>query len=372
MSAEPGAREAETDDQRAVALRPEETPDHRAVGLDGRPPRAQRERQQDRRQEQADRQDDVRSTGSRGTGSRASRSIVACLRRHAGRRASSATQSPSTVRAPTTSPAVSNAVADLRLAVAEDPRSEEHATRAQLVAKRGRQRDEDAGDEVGQHDVEGRLAGRQAPLPCAEPPSEARSARRWRASPRWRSGRCPRRARSQRRAAGRRWPGCRSRSRRRGRARRARSPSSASVSTAARHSRVVGWRPVPNAIPGSRARTTSSGWPPMAAPRRADDQPPPDAHDREVGLPRLGPVRLVDDARAKLADGSQPERLKMPERRGHLGHGAIRRRPDHGPGCRHGPSPAGWDRRGRQAPPRRGRKPARRTSRRARPARGSR
>ena len=37
-------------------------------------------------------------------------------------------------------------------------------------------------------------------------------------------------------------------------------PSSASDSSAARHSRVVGWRPVPNAMPGSSARTTSSGW----------------------------------------------------------------------------------------------------------------
>ena len=73
-------------------------------------------------------------------------------------------------------------------------------------------------------------------------------------------------------------------------------PRSASASTAARHSRVVGWRPVPNAIPGIEREDDVVGRAPVAAPRRPDDQPPADAHDREVRLPGLGPVRLVDDA----------------------------------------------------------------------------
>ena len=61
------------------------------------------------------------------------------------------------------------------------------------------------------------------------------------------------------RASARRSPGSRSRSRRRGPGARRRTPRSASASIAARHSRVVGCRPVPNAMPGSSASTTSPG-----------------------------------------------------------------------------------------------------------------
>ena len=57
----------------------------------------------------------------------------------------------------------------------------------------------------------------------------------------------------------------------------------------------------------------------VAPPGRADDQPAADPHDREVRLPGVGPVGLLDDPRAQLADRTQPERLEMTERLGHLG-----------------------------------------------------
>jgi len=62
----------------------------------------------------------------------------------------------------------------------------------------------------------------------------------------------------------------------------------------------------------------------MAPPGRADDDPPPDPQHREVRLPRIGPVRLVDQAGPDLADRAQTERLEMAERLGGLGHPALR------------------------------------------------
>ena len=43
-------------------------------------------------------------------------------------------------------------------------------------------------------------------------------------------------------------------------------------------------------------------------------------------LPRLRPVRLVDDAGPQLADRPQPERLEVTERLGGLGDGPVGRR----------------------------------------------
>ena len=169
----------------------------------------------------------------------------------------------------------------------------------------------------------GGLARRQAARRAPGSAGRAGSGARSRASPRRRSGRCRRRGPAPRRAGPPRWPGSRSRSRRRGRARRRARRDRRAASSAARHSRVVGWRPVPNAIPGSSARTTSSGCAPVPAPGRPDDDPPPDAQDREVRLPGLGPVGLVDDARPELADRPQPERLEVAERLGDLGDGAL-------------------------------------------------
>ena len=62
----------------------------------------------------------------------------------------------------------------------------------------------------------------------------------------------------------------------------------------------------------------------VTPPRRADDEASAYAQHGEVGLPGLGPVLLVDDTGAQLADGPQPECLEVPEglrgrRRGGLG-----------------------------------------------------
>ena len=65
----------------------------------------------------------------------------------------------------------------------------------------------------------------------------------------------------------------------------------------------------------------------VTPPGRPDDEPPADPHDREVRLPGLGPVGLVDDPRPELADRPQAERLEVTERLGGLGDGPLRGRP---------------------------------------------
>ena len=144
-------------------------------------------------------------------------------------------------------------------------------------------------------------------------------------SPRPRSGPCPAPAPGGRRSRPRRGPGCPSRSPRRGRGRRRASPASARRSTPARHSRVVGWRPVPNAIPGSSASTTSPGrrrW------RRQVGRMTMRRPIRSTGkcvLPRLGPVGLAHDAPLELADRPQPEGLQVAEGRVGPGDGRLDR-----------------------------------------------
>ena len=49
----------------------------------------------------------------------------------------------------------------------------------------------------------------------------------------------------------------------------------------------------------------------MPPPGRPDDDPPAEPQDREVALPGVGPVVLVDLARLQLADGAQPEGLEV-------------------------------------------------------------
>ena len=93
----------------------------------------------------------------------------------------------------------------------------------------------------------------------------------------------------------------------------ARRQRSAMDSSAARHSRVVGWSPVPNAIPGSSAITTSPGSRWWSPPRRADHDPAADPHHREVRLPRVRPIGLLHDACLELADRPQPEGLEVAE-----------------------------------------------------------
>src|SRR3954465_1618410 len=65
----------------------------------------------------------------------------------------------------------------------------------------------------------------------------------------------------------------------------------------------------------------------MPTPGRTDDETLPDAHDREVGLPCLRPIRLVDDPRPELADRTQPESLQVSERGRDIGDGPGGRRP---------------------------------------------
>ena len=84
--------------------------------------------------------------------------------------------------------------------------------------------------------------------------------------------------------------------------------------------------PVPNAIPGSRITTTSSG---AARTPRHDGTITiaTDALRDVVRLPGIGPVRVVDRPHPERADRAQPEGLEVPERP----LGRIHRRPPSGP-----------------------------------------
>ena len=148
---EAGQRQPEPDDDRAVRLGLQQALDHAAVRVDRRTARPQRERQEDRRQEQADRQRDVRRPAGAGRGSRHRRAIVGDRPFRPARRASSATQSPS-VEPPVDDQARGlEGRADLRLAVDEDPRRERGCRPGRSSSRSGRrERDEDAGDEVGE------------------------------------------------------------------------------------------------------------------------------------------------------------------------------------------------------------------------------
>ena len=186
--------------------------------------------------------------------------------RQAGRTASSATHSPSVQRRRMLEAARREGADDVGLAVLEDARGEQRAAGPQVADQAVDEGDEQRRDEVGEDDVERPLAARGTPRAGPDRCGRAGCAGRWPRSRRRRSG--PRRP-----------PAPRARPAGPQRATRipdpdptsstragpppalppARSPRSASDSSAARHSRVVGWRPVPNAIPGSSASTTSSG-----------------------------------------------------------------------------------------------------------------
>ena len=242
----------------------------------------------------------------------------------------------------------------------------------ELVAQGRRERHEDAGDEVREDDVERRLAGREAAVARADPTGEVVPAGiRVRGLDRDRVRVDAERRRGAQADRGDRQD-ARCRSRRRGRAHRRGRRGPPATSRPARHSRVVGCRPVPKAIPGSSASTTSSGAALVAPPRRPDDDPPPDPQHREVRLPGVGPVGLVDEPRPDLADRPQPERLEVAQRLGRLGDAALG-------GRRVAGREVGADGRrprsgrcARRAPRRRARRPARRPRRPARRGRGSR
>ena len=180
-----------------------------------------------------------------------------------------------------------------------------------------------------------RRAARQAAVAGGDPVGQIVAARRSRASPRSRSGLCRHRARTRRRAWRPRSPGSPTRSRRRGRARHPGARDPPPTRAPARQSRVVGWRPGPEGHAGVEIEDDVVGPGRMLPPGRLDHDPAADPHHREVGLPRLGPVRLVDDPGPQVADRAQAERLEVAERlarlgRGPLGGGKVARR-DVGP-----------------------------------------
>ena len=86
---------------------------------------------------------------------------------------------------------------------------------------------------------------------------------------------------------------------------------------------------------GARSRTPSPDR--ARAPRRwaearwrrqvgTDHDPSPDAHDREVRLPGIRPIRLVHDPCPQLADRTKSERLEVSEGLGGRSHGTCRGR----------------------------------------------
>ena len=202
---------------------------------------------------------------------------------------------------------------DLILAVDEDPRGEQAPVRPELGGEPGRERRR-AARRSGSPARDRTAARRSAGCPGGRANRRPRRLRRAlaRASPRSRSDPCrgpgptpapssaaaiaedPRAAADVEDADAGARPDRRKR------------PSSAQRSIPARHSRVVGWRPVPNAMPGSSARTTSRGVAPVPPPGRPDDEPAADAQDRESAPSRRAPSPPRGRARVvELADWAQ-------------------------------------------------------------------
>ena len=220
----------------------------------------------------------------------------------------------------------------------------------------------------------GRLAARQAALAGRDATRRRRSGARSRSSPRSRSGRCRRRA-----------PTAAPEPHRRDR----QDPGPAADVEDARGRRrtpAVGEplergeaqpgrrvEPGPERHPRVEREDDVVGLAAVPPPGRPDHEPPADAQHREVRLPGLGPVGLVDDARRQLADRPQAERLEVAERLGSprptagSTAAAVARR-QVGPDDRR-PGRVDAARRGPRRP---ARTPARRSSRRAPPGRGSR
>ena len=96
------------------------------------------------------------------------------------------------------------------------------------------------------------------------------------------------------------------------RARAGDQPASAHASIPARQRRVVGCRPVPNAMPGIERQDHVVRRSPVAPPRRADHQAPADAQHREVLLPRRRPVLLVHDRTCSSPMWRRPNACRWP------------------------------------------------------------
>ena len=61
----------------------------------------------------------------------------------------------------------------------------------------------------------------------------------------------------------------------------------------------------------------------VAPPRGPDDQPPPNSENREVALPRLGPILLTHQSRLEIADRSEAKRLQVAKGRSRLGDRSV-------------------------------------------------
>ncbi len=132
--------------------------------------------------------------------------------------------------------------------------------------------------------------------------------------------------------------------------------------------------PRPERHPGVEGEHHVARPAPMTPPGGPDDDPPPDPQHREVRLPGLRPVGLVDDRRAARSPiGRRPNAWRWPRSRSTRAHGRraqpARRRAAEGA---HGRAPAVRGRPARPAPRPPARTRARRWSPRGRPATGSR
>ena len=80
----------------------------------------------------------------------------------------------------------------------------------------------------------------------------------------------------------------------------------------------------PERHPGIECQDDIARSSPVASPGRADDETSSDPHHREVRLPGVSPVGLLDQPGPELPDRAQPERLEVAERLRHLGDRSSR------------------------------------------------
>ena len=187
----------------------------------------------------------------------------------------------------------------------------------------GGQRDQHPGDEIGQHDVEGRLSAGQAARSGPDPSHQGIASR-------IREGRLDRDRvgiESVRRRGAELDGGDREDARAAAHVEHPRPVQATAVGQ--RFDRRPGTAsssdggPFRRPCPGSSASDDVVRLAPVASPGRTDDHPAADPKHREVGLPGFGPIGLVDEPRSEIADRPEPERLEMAERLGHARDGPI-------------------------------------------------
>ena len=146
---------------RCRALHPEQEADEPALRLGRRAVGPERERQQQRRHEQGDRQGDVDRQDDREQGHGPDCTGGHCRGSGGPHRLE---RDPVALRGPADDrqPGRLQGGPDVILAVDEDPRGEQAPVRPELSGEPGRERLEQRGDQVRQHEIERRLAARQA------------------------------------------------------------------------------------------------------------------------------------------------------------------------------------------------------------------